>query len=61
MVNHPLIKKLMCVAVVVAAILPVGWFVYPHVANAVSGMQFNTIEAVLAATLGLGLYTSIFS
>jgi hypothetical protein len=56
-----LIKKLICVAVVVAAILPVGWFVYPHVADALSGLQFNTIEAVLAATLGLGLYTTIFS
>jgi hypothetical protein len=27
----------------------------------VSGLQFNAIEAVLAATLGMGLYTSIFS
>ncbi len=61
MATHPLIRKLICVAVVVAAMLPIGWFVYPHVANAVSGMQFNTIEAVLAATLGMGLYTSIFS
>lgn len=61
MAYHPLIKKLVCVAVVVAAILPVGWLVYPHVANAVSGLQFNTIEAVLAATLGMGLYTSIFN
>jgi len=61
MANQPLIRKLICVAVVVAAILPVGWFVYPHVADALSGLQFNTIEAVLAATLGLGLYTTIFS
>ena len=58
---HPLVKKLMCVVVVVAAMLPLGWMIYPYVGDVVSGLQFNAIEAVLSASLGFGLYTTMFN
>ena len=58
---HPLAKKLMCVVVVVAAMLPLGWMIYPYVADVVSGLQFNAIEAVLGASLGLGLHATMFN
>ena len=60
MADNALLKKLLCVAVVVAAMLPLGWMVYPEIEHAVSGLQFNTIEAMLGATLGLGLYGALF-
>ena len=60
MIQSTLLKKLLCVAVVVAAMLPLGWMVYPEIEHAVSGLQFNTIEAMLGATLGLGLYGALF-
>lgn len=56
---NPLVKKLLCVAIVVAAMLPLGWVVYPYIDTVLSGVQFNTIEAVLGATLGLGLYSTL--
>jgi len=59
--GHSLFKKLMCVGVVVSALLPLGWMIYPHVADIVSGGLFNTIEAMLGASLGLGLYATIFN
>ena len=55
-----LLKKLLCVAVVATALLPLGWMIYPQVESALSDLQFNTIEAMLGATLGLGLYTTLF-
>jgi hypothetical protein len=60
MIQGPLMKKLLCVAVVVTAMLPLGWLIYPQIEHAISDMQFNTIEAVLGATLGLGLYGVLF-
>jgi hypothetical protein len=60
MLQSILLKKLLCVAVVVTAMLPLGWMVYPEIEHVVSGLQFNTIEAVLGATLGLGLYGALF-
>jgi hypothetical protein len=57
--DNQLAKKLLCVAIVVAAMLPLGWMIYPHVDTVVSNAQFNTIEAVLGATLGLGLYSAL--
>ena len=61
MLGRPLLKKLVCVGVVVSAMLPLGWMIYPHVADVVGGMLFNTIEAMLGASLGLGLYATIFN
>jgi hypothetical protein len=60
MIQTALIKKLLCVAVVVTALLPLGWMIYPEVETVLSDLQFNTLEAMLGATLGLGLYSSLF-
>jgi hypothetical protein len=60
MIHSPLLKKLLCVAVVVTAMLPLGSMVYPAIEHVITGTQFNTIEAMLGATLGLGLYGVLF-
>jgi len=60
MLQNPLVKKFLCVAVVATAMLPLGWMIYPQIEHAMTGLQFNTIEAVLGATLGLGLYGALF-
>ena len=60
MIDSVLLKKLLCVAVVVTAMVPLGWLVYPQIEHALTGLQFNTIEAVLGATLGLGLYGALY-
>lgn len=54
-----LIKFACCVAVA-AAIFPMGSTIYPHVAWAVGGFAFETIEAMVSATLGFGLYLVLF-
>ncbi|MFA6267787.1 MAG: hypothetical protein WC670_18975 [Pseudolabrys sp.] len=53
--NRGLFTKLICVALVGAAMLPLGRWLYPHVSEAVTGGQFEAIEAVLGASIGFGL------
>jgi len=52
MIDRPLIIKLLCVAVVAAVMLPVGHMMFPYVNHVLSGMQFQSIEAVVSATVG---------
>ena len=54
--KYPLITKLVCVAVVTIIMLPLGQQVFPLFAGAVGGLSFNTMEALLSAGLGYGLY-----
>lgn len=60
MSNHPIVNKLLCVAVVASIMLSLGRIVFPLVAGAVGGLQFDAAEAVVSATLGLGLYAAMF-
>ena len=61
MANHPILTKLMCVALVASIMLPVGRMIFPFVDTLVSGLEFDTIQAVLSATIGFGLHAAIFS
>lgn len=55
MFDKTIVVKLLCVALVAAVMLPVGHMVFPYVSHQLSGMQFQTLEAVVSATLGFGI------
>jgi len=48
-------SKLICVLVVAAIMLPAGRWFYPHISDALSGTQFEALEAVVGASLGFGI------
>jgi hypothetical protein len=58
--HDPIITKLLCVALVASIMLPVGRAVFPLVADMIGGLQFDTVEAVVSATIGFGLYAAVF-
>jgi hypothetical protein len=58
--QDPTITKLLCVALVASIMLPVGRAVFPLVADMIGGLQFDTVEAVVSATVGFGLYAAFF-
>ncbi|HEY7662659.1 MAG TPA: hypothetical protein VH934_06005 [Xanthobacteraceae bacterium] len=60
MAARPIVTKLLCVALVASIMLPLGRMVFPLVETFVSGMEFDTLQAVLSATIGFGLYAAIF-
>ena len=60
MANHPVLTKVLCVALVASIMLPVGRMIYPFVEPVVSGLEFDTIQAVVSATVGFGLHAAIF-
>lgn len=60
MERHPLVIRLMCVALVAALMLPVGEAIYPFLQAAVSAWEFSTFEAVFSATVGFLLYATVF-
>ena len=53
--DRSMISKVICVFLVAAVMMPVGRWVYPHISGALSGVQFETLEAVVSASLGFGL------
>jgi hypothetical protein len=53
--DRSMISKVVCVFLVAAVMMPVGRWVYPHISDALSGVQFETLEAVVSASLGFGL------
>jgi len=60
MAKHPMVTKVLCVALVAAIMLPVGRMIFPFIDSAVTGLQFGAIQAVLSATIGFGLHAAIF-
>jgi hypothetical protein len=52
--------KVLCVALVASIMLPVGRMIFPFVDTLVSGLEFDTIQAVLSATIGFGLHATFF-
>jgi hypothetical protein len=57
---HPVIIKLACVAAVVVIVFPLGMMLIPYLADEMGDTPFKTIEALVSATLGLGLYAALF-
>jgi hypothetical protein len=53
--DRSMISKLICVVLVAAIMLPLGRWVYPHISQALNGTQFEALEAVVGASLGIGL------
>jgi len=60
MAKHPVITKVLCVALVASIMLPVGRMIFPFVDSALTGLQFDAIQAVLSASIGFGLHAAIF-
>jgi membrane protein YqaA with SNARE-associated domain len=60
MKHNPLFAKLLCVAFVAALMLPIGRAVFPLFGSMMDGLHFSAIEAVLSATIGLGIYAVMF-
>ena len=57
MFDRVLIKRLLCVALVAAVMLPFGSLLYPYVSHELSGIQFQMLEALASAGLGFGIFT----
>ena len=47
--------RILCVALVAGIMLPAGEALFPYVSAQLNGMQFQTLEAVVSATVGYGL------
>ena len=60
MANHPVLTKVLCVALVASIMLPLGRMVFPFVDTVVSGLEFDTIQAVLSASIGFGFHATFF-
>jgi hypothetical protein len=58
--SHPVLTKLLCVALVASIMVPIGRMVFPFMDDAVSGLQFDAIQAVLSASIGFGLHAAVF-
>ena len=56
MTERPWVKKLFYIGLVAAIMLPLGRLLFPYVSGDLSSMQFETLEAVVSATLGFGIY-----
>ena len=53
MANHPVILKALCAGLVGCLLLALGPLFFPYLD--IPTLPFNVIEAVLGATLGLGI------
>jgi hypothetical protein len=60
MSKHPLVTKILCVALVVSVMFPVGRMLFPLIGHEIGQTPFGAIEAVLSTTLGFGLYAVMF-
>jgi len=59
MLDRTLLIRLLCVGLVAAVMLPLGNELFPYVSHMLDGTQFQTLEAVISATLGYGIYSLI--
>ena len=60
MSGNSLINRLMCVALIVAVMFPLGRMVFPLIGHEIGETPFGAIEAVLSTSLGFGLYAALF-
>lgn len=56
MIDRTLIMRLVCVGLVAAFMLPAGTYLFPYLNGALSGGQFQTLEAVVSTGLGFGIF-----
>ena len=59
MLDRTLLIRLLCVGLVAAVMLPLGNELFPYVSHQLDGTQFQTLEAVISASLGYGIYSLI--
>ncbi|HET9718219.1 MAG TPA: hypothetical protein VFP60_18760 [Pseudolabrys sp.] len=55
MLDKDLLRRLLCVALVAALMMPLGRALFPYVSEELTRLQFQALEAVASAALGLGL------
>jgi len=55
MFDRTLVVRLLCIALVAAVMLPAGHVLFPYFSHALSGLQFQAVEAVFSAAVGFGL------
>jgi len=60
MENGRLAAQLACVGAVVCVMFPLGQYVFPMAADTIGAFPFTAMEAVVSATLGLGLFEVLF-
>jgi hypothetical protein len=56
MLDQATVTRVLCVALVAAIMVPLGNMLFPYVSSELSGIQFQTLEAVVSATLGFGIF-----
>jgi hypothetical protein len=59
MIDRETLTKLLCVAFVAAIMVPLGSWLFPYVSHQLSGLQFQAIEALVSATVGFGIYSTV--
>ena len=57
---HPFIDKLLCVALVVSLMIPLGQTVFPYLNDIHGGLEFRALEAVVSTTIGFGIHDTMF-
>jgi hypothetical protein len=55
-----LAARLVCVALVVSVVFPLGRLVFPYVAEEFGSLSFSAVEAVLSTTVGFSIYALVF-
>jgi hypothetical protein len=60
MSGHPLVVRAMCVGLVAALMVPIGRALFPYIGHEIGALPFDTIEALVTATLGYGVYAALF-
>jgi hypothetical protein len=55
-----LAARLVCVALVVSVVFPLGRLVFPYVADELGSLSFSAVEAVVSTTLGFSIYGMVF-
>jgi hypothetical protein len=60
MLGYPVVVKLLCVALVVAVVFPLGYVFYPSATALIGELQFEAVEAIFSATVGFGIYALLF-
>lgn len=58
--NERLATQLACVGAIVCIMFPLGQHLFPMAAGTIGPFPFSAIEAVVSATLGLGLFEVLF-
>ena len=52
MASHPILTKILCVALVASIMLPLGRMIFLFVDTAVSGLELGCIQADLSTSIG---------